>query len=59
LALAFGRGRAVAFLVDPDAGYITGAIIPLDCGDACILCDATTSLPRMSPDLYFRPSRQP
>jgi meso-butanediol dehydrogenase/(S,S)-butanediol dehydrogenase/diacetyl reductase len=29
-------GRAVAFLVGPDAGYITGAIIPLDGGSAYI-----------------------
>jgi meso-butanediol dehydrogenase/(S,S)-butanediol dehydrogenase/diacetyl reductase len=29
-------GRAVAFLVGPDAGYITGAIIPLDGGSAYV-----------------------
>ena len=27
-------GRAVAFLVGPDAGYLTGAVIPLDGGQA-------------------------
>ena len=27
-------GRAVAFLVGPDAGYLTGATIPLDGGQA-------------------------
>jgi NAD(P)-dependent dehydrogenase (short-subunit alcohol dehydrogenase family) len=27
-------GRAVVFLVGPDAGYLTGATIPLDGGQA-------------------------
>ena len=29
-------GRAVVFLVGPDSGYITGATIPLDGGNAFV-----------------------